>query len=402
MSTPFASVGEPQKQPTVESQDEPLVCQRDCFDLPDSLTYLNCSFMSPMLHEMREAGRAGLDQRGRPWELTSDDFFAPAEQVRSGFAGLIRADAEGIALVPSVSYGIAVAARSLKVESGQTIIRLAQQFPSNVYAWDSLAKRQEARIVSVVYPVDHDLTAAVLEHIGPDTAVVAIPPVHWYTGAAIDLIRVGGACREVGAALVLDATQSIGTVDFDVSAVQPDAMVTAGYKGLLGPYGLCYLYLAPHRRGGEPLEEAWLNRERSQDFGNLTDYCDLYRGGARRHDVGERANTVLLPMAQVALDHLHRWGSGRVSRYIAGLTDHVIACADEAGLSHTPKRFCSINMVGVQLPSETSPEIGSRLAEYGAYVSIRKGRMRLSPHIYNSETEVERFFDILQQTLRDG
>jgi selenocysteine lyase/cysteine desulfurase len=101
---------------------------------------------------------------------------------------------------------------------------------------------------------------------------------------------VGEAARAVGAPLVLDLTQSLGVMAFDATAVQPDFAVAAGYKWLSGPYTLGYLYVAPQHQSGEPLEENWINRERSEDFSQLINYRDGYQPGARRFDMGERSN----------------------------------------------------------------------------------------------------------------
>ncbi|MEL7087780.1 MAG: aminotransferase class V-fold PLP-dependent enzyme [Planctomycetota bacterium] len=375
----------------------PLPSQRELFDLPADITYLNCAFMSPVMHRVHEAGRAGLGLRGRPWELGADDFFAPAEHVRGLFARLIEADADDVAFVPAVSYGIGTAARAVACAAGQRIITLREQFPSNIYPWQALAEQTGATWTPLDYPDDHDLTAALLETIGPDTAAVAVPQVHWFTGARIDLAAVGRRCREVGAALVVDATQSMGTSALSVREIQPDFLITATYKGLLGPYGLCFLYAAPHRRDAAPLEEGWLNRHNSHDFANLTDYAADYRPGARRYDMGERANTVALPMARAAFAQLLEWTLPRVERSVTQLIHRVIDEAQAAGLEHTPPRFCSPNMVGVRLPDDAPGDTAARLKQAGAYVSIRKGRMRLSPHVYNDEQDIADFFRLLQQ-----
>ena len=153
------------------------------------------------------------------------------------------------------------------------------------------------------------------------TAVVAVPNCHWTDGSLVDLVRVGERVREVGAALVVDGIQSLGAMPFDVSEVRPDFLVAASYKWLLGPYGVGFMYVDEKHRGGRPIEHNWINRHRSEDFAQLVDYQDAFQPGARRYDVGERSNFVLLPMAAEALRQLLDWGVENVSETIGTLTD---------------------------------------------------------------------------------
>src|SRR5215216_2136144 len=122
-----------------------LRSQRDLFEIPEDIVYLNCAYMSPQLRPAREAGERAISRKSRPWEITPDLFFE---------------DAEGVAIVPSVSYGISVAAANVPVREGEKIIILEDQFPSNVYAWRELAERSGARLVTLPRPEDLDWTRA--------------------------------------------------------------------------------------------------------------------------------------------------------------------------------------------------------------------------------------------------
>ncbi|MEO2034536.1 MAG: hypothetical protein ABGZ35_20870 [Planctomycetaceae bacterium] len=124
----------------MELAQEQLTCQREAFELPEDICWLNSAYMSPLLHTVRSGGNDGLLLRGQPWRISADDFFQPAEEVRRLFAGLINANEEGIALVPSLSYGVGIAARNIPVQSGQNVIVVEEQFPSNVYPWRELAQ----------------------------------------------------------------------------------------------------------------------------------------------------------------------------------------------------------------------------------------------------------------------
>ncbi len=214
-----------------------LDCQRHLFDIPDDVAYLNCAYISPLLNAVRDAGIAGTQRKSHPWEIFPRDFFTDAEEARGLFAELIGATANDVALGSAASYGTATAARNLPVQRGQRILVLQDQFPSNVYSWHALANESDGTILTLQRPQDDDWTRSVLEALDERVAIAALPHVHWTDGAMLDLVRIGARCREVGAALVIDGTQSVGVLPFDVNAIQPDFLAVATYKWLLGPYG---------------------------------------------------------------------------------------------------------------------------------------------------------------------
>jgi selenocysteine lyase/cysteine desulfurase len=372
-----------------------LGSQRDLFEIPEAIVYLNCAYMSPQLRAAREVGERAVSRKSRPWELTPDDFFEEAEEVRTLFARLVGGDADGVAIVPAVSYGISVAAANVTVREGQKILILEDQFPSNVYAWRGLAEQSGARLVTVPRPEDFDWTHALLEEIDADTAVVAVPNCHWTDGSLVDLARVGESVREAGAALVVDGIQSLGAHPFDVSEVRPDFLVASSYKWLLGPYGAGFMYVGERYREGNPIEHNWINRRGSQDFSQLVAYQDAFQPGARRYDVGERSNFILLPMASEALRQLIDWEVENISETIGALTDLIEEKAQELGIVTTPKERRARHMIGLMLGPEAPDDLATRLTTHDVFVSVRGESVRLSPHLYNTEEDVDRLFEVL-------
>src|SRR5690606_30866833 len=128
-------------------------------------------------------------------------------------------------------------------------------YPSDYYAWQRKAADAGAALKTVPRPQDGDWTAAALAALTAEVAIAALPPTHWTDGGLLDLVALGAACRRQGTALVVDATQWAGAAPFDVGQVQPDFLTASGYKWLLCPYTLAFLYAAPHRQAGRPLEE---------------------------------------------------------------------------------------------------------------------------------------------------
>jgi selenocysteine lyase/cysteine desulfurase len=376
-----------------------LADQRQLFEIPEEIAYLNCAYMSPQLRSAREIGDRALSRKSRPWEITPDDFFEDAEKTRALFARLVGGEAEGVALIPSVSYGIAVAAANVRVEPGESILILEDQFPSNVYSWRELAQRSGAELVTVPRPADHDWTSAVLRYLDENVAVVSVPNCHWTDGSLVDLARVGERAGQVGAALVVDAIQSLGAHPFDVAEVGPDFLVASAYKWLLGPYGVGFMYVGEEYREGAPIEHNWINRRGSEDFSGLVAYEDAFQPGARRYDVGERSNFVLLPMANEALRQILDWGVENVSETIGELTDLIEEQARERNIEAIPAKRRARHMVGLKLGSAVPEDLAARLARERVFVSVRGESVRVSPHLYNTAEDVGRLFEVLEGVL---
>ena len=147
--------------------------QRHLFDIPDDVTYLNCATMSPLPKAGLAAGSAGLARKSQPWDIPSSDFFKDTVRIRPKLAQLINADTDGIAFVPSVSYGMATAAKNIEISAGQTIVTMADQFPSNVYVWRDMAARTGADLEMVSNEgTNATLSDAMLDAIGPDAGLV--------------------------------------------------------------------------------------------------------------------------------------------------------------------------------------------------------------------------------------
>jgi selenocysteine lyase/cysteine desulfurase len=376
-----------------------IPCQRHLFDIPDDVSYLNCAYMSPLMKPALEAGTAGLARKAHPWEITPDKFFSGAEEFRAIAAKLIDCPADCIAIVPSASYGIATAARNLPVGKGQRILVLAEQFPSNYYAWQRLGEKNDATLKVVPWPQDkdNDWTAAVLDQLTDDVAIAALPNVHWTSGGRLDLIRIGEACRKLGVALVLDLTQSLGALPFSVSKVQPDFAVAASYKWLLGPYSVGLLYVAPKWHGRIPLEENWIQRANAQDFSSLILYTEDYDAGARRFDMGERANFASLPAAVRAMKQLLEWGVAEVSETVGAMNLRLAEAAAELGFSAPGEPLRAPHYLALRRKEAIPKELPEILAREKVFVSVRGSSIRVTPHVYNTVEDGERLIACLQR-----
>jgi selenocysteine lyase/cysteine desulfurase len=312
----------------------------------------------------------------------------------------VNAASDDIALVPSASYGIAVAAANLPVRAGQTIVVLDREFPSNVYAWRELANTRGALLRTVTIEAGASWTDALLAAIDDSVAIVATPNCHWTDGSLIDLRRIAPAVRAVGAALVVDASQSLGARPLDVAELQPDFLVSVGYKWLMGPYGLSYLYAAPGRsKHGVPIEQSWMTRVGAEDFARLVDYSEDYREGARRFDMGEFSQFVLGPMAERGLAQILEWGVPNVECTLFQLTSLLAREAGALGCVVPRDDERVSHMLGVQVPGGLLAGLAATFAAANVFVSVRGDAIRVAPHLYNGEADVDRFVRVLRTAL---
>jgi selenocysteine lyase/cysteine desulfurase len=373
---------------------------RELFAIDDAVTYLNSGSLGVRLHAVNAAGRAAVERMATPWNIHSADWFADARALRALFASLIGAPADCVALVPSVSYGIATAARNVPAAAGDNIVVIDQEYPSNFYSWRRLARQRGAEVRSAAARGDTNLTDAILSLIDRQTAVVAVANCHWTNGALVDLVRVGAAARRHDAALVVDASQSLGVYPFDVAEVRPDFLVAVGYKWLLGPYGLGYLYVADRwHANGEPLEESWLNREGGENFAGLVDYTDAYQPGAQRFNQGESAQFYLLPMALAALTQIAQWTPARIQQQLGEWTSELSSRVAAIGFDSMARGQRVGHMVGLTARDALPSGLIDALAARHVYVGARGNNIRVSPHMHSTAADLERLVAALQESL---
>ena len=373
--------------------------QRQLFGVPEDVAYLNCAFTSPMPDPVLQAGNLAMELCRSPWLLTQEHFFTGLESARAAFAKVLGGDADGVAVVPSVSQAMAVAAKNLPLAPDKHVLILDEEFPSNVYPWLKLAP---GRVRAVPRPASEEKgtwSDAVLSFITEEVGLVALPHCHWADGTVFDLAAVRKACDAVGALLAVDATQSLGAMPFDLAAVRPDALAASGHKWLLGPYGVSFLYLDERLRGGEPLEENWLNREDSQDFSRLTEYNDAYRPGARRFDVGEASNFILMPMAAAALELVAAWGVADIASSLSAVVRKLALVGQAFGMTPTPAAERAPHLIGLRMAHGPALPVAKAMAREKVFVSARGSVLRVAPHLHVNEADLERFTNVLSRSL---
>ena len=381
-----------------------LPSQRDLFDVPRDVCYLNSASYSPLPRKTLDAGRAAVGRKGQPWTLDADFAARQHERARLAAARLINADADDIALIPAVSYGVATMAKVLTVPRGTRVIVLENDHASPVLEWHGRAEAQGFVVETVRQPADGDWTSAVSAAIdrsgAPPVGLASISSVHWSDGGMIDVDKVQAALRRHGALFVIDATQSAGVIAMDVKQLDPDAVLFPTYKWLIGPYGRAFLYVAKRHQGGVPLEQTSSGR-RNVNSENPVYFGDLgYVDNARRYDMGERDHFISLEMASIGMEMMADWGSAAVSARLAMLTQRIADGVHGLGFDMLDRRLRAPHILSLGTPGGISKDLVARLAAGNIYVAPRLGRMRISPHVFNDETDIERFIAVLSQALR--
>ncbi len=381
-----------------------LTSQRALFDIPADVAYLNAAGWSPLPRATQQAAQAAVLRKGQPWKLAPDFHTTQHERARAAAAALIGADPNDVALVSSVGYGVAIAGKVLPIARGSRLLVLENDHTSPVLEWVSRSGAQGFIVETVVQPADGDWTAAVLAAIEKPgalpLALASISSVHWSDGGMLDMQTIRDALRKQGAALLLDATHSVGVIATDVKTLDPDFLIFPTYKWVLGPYGRAFVYVAKRHQDGVPLEQTSFGR-RDVKAENPVYFADTrYLPDARRYDMGERDHFISMEMAAIGMEMMAQWGAEAVVQRLAALTRRI---AD--GLNGTnavqvldekvrAPHILSLGFAG-GMPGDLIP----KLAGEQIHVAARLGRMRISPHVYNDEADVDRLVAAIKTAM---
>ena len=381
-----------------------LSCQRSLFTIERAVAYLNAASYSPLPLAVQAAGEKGVAEKVRPWQRSAQAAHLTVEAARAEAARLIGASADDIAIVGAASYGIATALTNLQLAPGTRILLLEGEHSSLHLALARFARSGGAHLDIVARPKDGDWTRAVLERIdaagAPAIGLAALTPLHWTDGSLVDLSRIVPELHRRRAAVAVDATQAAGVMALDVAELQPDFLMFPVYKWLLGPYGLAFLYVAPKWQGARPLEEHAFNRKSYDSASKSPVEALAYLDGARRFDRGERDSFITIPMALAGLELIRSWGVGEIEARLRMLTDLLAERLSALGVEVPPRHLRAPHILGFRLPKGNAAEAASEMERAGIFLSVRHDFLRLSPHVFNDEEDVERLCAWMERYLR--
>ncbi len=378
-------------------------CQKDLFQLPEGIHYLNCAYMSPLLKSVEEKGIEGMRRKRNPISIKPGDFFTGVVGVREKFARMVNCKPMQVAVMPAVSYGMNSVIRNIPYRKGQHALTISEEFPSCYYTAQRWCKDHGAELKVIARNDDiprkgKEWNTRILEAINKDTAFVVMASVHWMNGTRFDLEKIGTRCKEVGAKLIVDGSQSVGALPIDVKACQIDALICAAYKWLMGPYSTALSYIHEDFNQGVPLEESWMTRPNSERFDRLTNYEEGYKPGAIRFDVGQSSNFIFMPMLDEALGQLLEWGVEEIQEYGRVLGTPLIEHFLEKGAPVDDESHRAHHLMGLQLPAGTNGEaLVNELQARNVFVSLRGNNIRISINVFNTEADLNELIEALGQ-----
>jgi selenocysteine lyase/cysteine desulfurase len=376
--------------------------QRSAFNIPKDITFLNCAYLAPLPKTVEAVGIKAMQRKRNPTLITANDFFSDTDKLRREYAKLINTvEDKRIVVIPSVSYGIANAANNIPLRQGDQVIVIGEEFPSNFYPWVKRCEATGATLRTIAAPDTLERRGAtwnqrILEAINASTRVVAMGNVHWADGTRFDLAEIRKRTKDVGAALIIDGSQSIGALPFDMQKIQPDALVTVGYKWILGPYSIGLGYYGPMFDGGTPIENSWMNRLNAEDFRALVNYQDEYKEGSLRYEVGEHANFIGVPMLIESLKLINKWKPANIQKYCNSITKDAIDELRANGYWIEDNDSRGQHLFGIRAPKHVDiDKVIAKFKKNKVYVSFRGNAMRIAVNVYNTGRDLEKLASLL-------
>ncbi len=363
----------------------------DAFLPSASGLYLNCAALAPPLRAVRAAGFAAQASADDAWQRGRGADPVSTEQLRSRAAGCFGGDVDGLALVPSASYGLATAASNLPLKAGEAVLVLEGQFPSNLLPWQQRCSDCNARVIGVSRQAGQDWTSAVLEALAcePGIAIVALPQVRWDDGELLDLDRIAEQVHAIGAALVLDLSQSLGVLPVKLDRWRPDFVVSVGYKWLFGQRAHAWLWASPQwREQGQPIEQHWSARDAGAGWRFSVAAMPPYCRGARRFDAGGLDDPVLLAMSDAGLAQVLEWTPASIAEALAMRTAALDAALHAIGLSEWITVGHAPHITALRPSAHSFNAVSNALQLAGIACTHRYGLLRIAPHLHVDATQM--------------
>jgi len=386
---------------TVGENIHALVGNSRQFPILSLWQFFNHAGVSPLPHVGSEAMHEYADRAeqsgyvGAPW-------YRDIESLRVSAASLINAHRDEVSFVKNTSEGISIVANGIDWQWGDRVVTTAIEYPANIYPWMEQVRHRGVKLVMV--PEESDsagrryvpLDKIIEEAKDPKTKVVTISHVEFASGQRHDLATLGKFCRENGKLLCVDAIQSLGAIPLDVRAMNIDYLAADGHKWLLGPEGagifFCRRELLERTR---PLMIGWMNVVDAQNYGT---YDYTLRADAGRFECGSHNVPGLLAL-KASLELLHGVGVDLIAQRLKLITDKLILGLMMKGYQVISPRsnFDWSGIVSFVSPTLNHQEIIIRLRKNQTEIALREGRLRVSPHFYNTEEQMDRLVAALPE-----
>ena len=363
------------------------------FPITQNYNFLNHAAVAPLSVRAVTAIQHYIDDC-RDHAYLSNTAYRHAEKVRQAAASLIHADQEEVTFVKNTTEGIAFVANGLKWNTGDNVVITNVEFPANVYPWMNL-KAAGVRVKMVHEEGGRVDLDRIIEAIDSRTRVVSLSAVQFASGFRTDLAALGQVCKAKGVLFCVDAIQALGVLPIDVRSMNIDFLSSDGHKWLCAPEGCGIFYcnreLIGHLR---PSCVGWICMRNAMDFGT---YQFEFLDDARRFDSGSY-NLAGIHGLGAAIELLLEAGIEPICRHVLALTDRLVEGLRDKGYrvisSRRPGEASGI--VAFTSDLHDHEKLQQHLQkEYRIVIALREGRLRASPHFYNTTEEIDQLLDAL-------
>ncbi len=369
-----------------------LKALREEFPITRNYSFMNHAAVAPLPRRTVEAVKEYLKRQNERSYVGG--YRNIIEQVRASAAELINASPSEVAFVKGTSEGICFVANGLKWNAGDNIVTTSVEFPSNMYPWMNLRSRG-AQVRTVLEESGRIPLENIIEAIDSHTRVVAISAVQFASGFRSDLTELGHWCQKRGVLFCVDAIQALGVLPIDVQSMKIDFLASGGHKWLCAPEGTGIFYcdreLAGHLR---PSTVGWRSVKRGSDY---LRYDLTFHDDARRFEASSY-NLAGIYGLGASLELIKEVGIDNISRHVLSLTDRLAEGVREKGyrLISARDEGAASGIVAFTSPTHDLNQIQQHLEhEHRIIIAVREGRLRVSPHMYNSPEEIDRLIDLL-------
>jgi cysteine desulfurase/selenocysteine lyase len=374
--------------------------RQEWFEIEDA-TYLNLANQSPMPKVSIRAVQAALEAKKNPHRKTDSEFFEVPNRLRASLAKLIGGKPEEIALTSGASAGVTAVAYGLTWKPGDEVITTKGEFPLQYTTWKPMEEREGLKL-KIVSPRERFITADdLIAAITPRTRVVSVSLVRFDDGSLLDAARVADACHKQGALLLLDASQSCGAIPMDVNQLGADFIVSAGYKWLLGPFGTGFFWVKSKLlEVVRPGPFYWLATAGMDNFAALNFDDPKPAASAKRWDSPEWASYFNFNLAAMdaSVDFVVRMGPELVAAHNRKLIELMFErLPKDRFVPASPLDAARRGPYGcfAARSREKTAEVYNHLRKENVVVSLREGNIRVSPHLYNTERDIDRLISVV-------
>jgi len=373
--------------------------KKEWFEIEDA-TYLNTAAHTVMPRVSIRAVEHALEAKKFPHRVDESVWFEAPVRIRKSLSKMIGAKSEEIAVTTGASAGAAVVAYGLEWKRGDEIITVQREFPLQYATWKPMEEREGVRL-RVIAPRDRFITADdLIDALAPKTRIVSVSLVRYDDGSLLDAARLAAACHAQGALLLLDVSQACGAVPMNVNGLGADFMVCAAYKWLLSCYGTGFFWVkSEHLDRLRPMPFYWTGQN-TDNFSELNFVAPKPCRDAKRWDAAEWAtyyNFNLSAMAE-SVDFVLRAGPEVVTEHNRHLIEFMFSrlpedrCVSASPLD--PDRRGPFGCFTARQPEKTL-ELYQKLRQENIIVSLRDGKIRVSPYLFNSEQDIDRLVSVV-------